>query len=194
MKKISLWILLVVFTVSLARAQESATQQQLDKLSGQIQDLLDAQAQQGKRLDALAKDISELREKVNAPKTEDNASAADLKNLAEKVQEIDRKRRDDRELIIKQIENLGKVAAGAPVKSRTPTTPKTSDDTATPATPQNGYYYVVKPGDTLPAIAKAYRDQGVKVTTTQIKAANPKMNPDMLIVGKKVFIPDASAK
>jgi LysM repeat protein len=193
MKKISL-LILVVFTVSLARAQESATQQQLDKLSGQIQDLLDAQAQQGKRLDALAKDISELREKVNAPKTEDNASAADLKNLAEKVQEIDRKRRDDRELIIKQIENLGKVAAGAPVKTRTPTTPKTSDDTATPATPQNGYYYVVKPGDTLPAIAKAYRDQGVKVTTTQIKAANPKMNPDMLIVGKKVFIPDASAK
>ena len=193
MKKISL-LILVVFTVSLARAQESATQQQLDKLSGQIQDLLDAQAQQGKRLDALAKDISELREKVNAPKTEDNASAADLKNLAEKVQEIDRKRRDDRELIIKQIENLGKVAAGAPVKTRTPATPKTSDDTATPATPQNGYYYVVKPGDTLPAIAKAYRDQGVKVTTTQIKAANPKMNPDMLIVGKKVFIPDASAK
>ena len=180
--------------VSLARAQESATQQQLDKLSGQIQDLLDAQAQQGKRLDALAKDISELREKVNAPKTEDNASAADLKNLAEKVQEIDKKRRDDRELIIKQIENLGKVAAGAPVKSRTPATPKTSDDTTTPATPQNGYYYVVKPGDTLPAIAKAYRDQGVKVTTTQIKAANPKMNPDMLIVGKKIFIPDANAK
>ena len=118
MKKISLWVLLVVFTVSLARAQESATQQQLDKLSGQIQDLLDAQAQQGKRLDALAKDISELREKVNAPKTEDNASAADLKNLAEKVQEIDKKRRDDRELIIKQIENLGKVAAGAPVGPR----------------------------------------------------------------------------
>ena len=194
MKKISLWILLVVFTVSLARAQESATQQQLDKLSGQIQDLLDAQAQQGKRLDALAKDISELREKVNAPKTEDNASAADLKNLAEKVQEIDKKRRDDRELIIKQIENLGKVAAGAPVKSRTPTTPKTSDDTSTPTTPQNGYYYVVKPGDTLPAIAKAYRDQGVKVTTTQIKTANPKMNPDVLIVGKKIFIPDANAK
>lgn len=185
---------MVVFTVSLARAQESATQQQLDKLSGQIQDLLDAQAQQGKRLDALAKDISELREKVNAPKTEDNASAADLKNLAEKVQEIDKKRRDDRELIIKQIENLGKVAAGAPVKTRTPTTPKTSDDTTTQATPQNGYYYVVKPGDTLPAIAKAYRDQGVKVTTAQIKAANPKMNPDMLIVGKKIFIPDSSAK
>jgi LysM repeat protein len=193
MKKISLWLLMLVFTVSLASAQESATQQQIDKLSGQIQDLLEAQARDSKRLDAMAKEISELREKVNAPKQEeDKASAADLKNLAEKVQEIDKKRASDRKLILDEIANLGKVAAGAPVKNRP--TPKPADDTATPPAPQNGYYYEIKPGDTLPAIAKAYRDQGVKVTTAQIKAANPKMNPDVLIVGKKVFIPYASAK
>jgi len=47
MKKISLWALILTFAVSLAQAQETATQQQLDKLSGQIQDILDAQAQQG---------------------------------------------------------------------------------------------------------------------------------------------------
>lgn len=184
---------MLVFTVSLASAQESATQQQIDKLSGQIQDLLEAQARDSKRLDAMAKEISELREKVNAPKMEeDKASAADLKNLAETVKEIDRKRANDRKLILDEIANLGKVAAGATPKSRP--TPKPVDDTATPPTPQNGYYYEIKPGDTLPAIAKAYRDQGVKVTTAQIKAANPKMNPDVLIVGKKIFIPDANAK
>lgn len=195
MKKISLWVLIVVFTVSLASAQESATQQQLDKLSGQMQDLLEAQARDGKRLDAMAKEISELREKVNAPKTEDNASREDLKNLAEKVQEIDKKRRDDRELIIKQIENLGKITAGAPVRNRTPTpTPKNSDDTTTPPVAQVGHYYVVQPGDSLGAIRKAYRDQGVKVTTAQLIAANPKMNPEVLIAGQKIFIPDANAK
>jgi LysM repeat protein len=193
MKKISLWLLMLVFTVSLASAQESATQQQIDKLSGQIQDLLEAQARDSKRLDVMAKEISELREKVNAPKQEeDKASAADLKNLAETVKEIDRKRASDRKLILEEIANLAKVAAGATPKSRP--TPKPADDTTTPPTPQNGYYYEIKPGDTLPAIAKAYRDQGVKVTTAQIKAANPKMNPDVLIVGKKVFIPDANAK
>lgn len=192
MKKISLWVLILIFAASLASAQESATQQQLDKLSGQIQDLLEAQARDSKRLDALGKEISELREKVNTPKTEDNASREDLKNLAEKVQEIDKKRRDDRELILKQIDKLGQVVAGAPVKVRTPT-PKASED-ATTTTPQNGYFYEVKPGDSLGAVVKAYRDQGVKVTKAQIIAANPKMNPEVLIAGKKIFIPDANAK
>ena len=60
MRKISLWLFILVFTASLARAQDDATQQQIDKLSGQIQDLLDAQAAQGKRIDALEKEISDL--------------------------------------------------------------------------------------------------------------------------------------
>jgi LysM repeat protein len=60
--------------------------------------------------------------------------------------------------------------------------------------PQKGYDYVVKPGDTLALIAQAYRDQGVKVTRAQIRAANPKINFDVLLPGKKIFIPDANAK
>ena len=32
MRKISFWILILVFTVTLARAQDAATQQQLDKV------------------------------------------------------------------------------------------------------------------------------------------------------------------
>ena len=57
MKKIFLWVLILGFTAAPGRAQETATQQQLDKLSGQIQALLEAQAQQGKRIDALQKEI-----------------------------------------------------------------------------------------------------------------------------------------
>lgn len=196
MKKISLWVLILVSVVSLAHAQETATQQQLDKLAGQIQDMLDAQAQQGKRIDALEKELSDLRDKVNTPTTApDSASRDDLKKLAEQVQEIDRKRQEDRDLIIKQIENLGKTAAIAPTPRHSNSTPKTtSDDTSTPSTPQKGYEYEIKQGDTLGLIVKAYRDQGVKVTSRQIKAANPNMNPDVLIPGKKIFIPDPNAK
>jgi LysM repeat protein len=200
MKKISLWLLTLVFTASLAFAQDTATQQQLDKLSGQIQDLLDAQAQQGKRIDALEKEIGELGDKVNTPPVNDSASRDDLKKLAEQVQEIDQKRQDDRDLILKQIENLGKAAALAPPshkpKPSTDTTTTDGDNSATPAGPKNGYYYTIKDGDTLGAIAKAYRDsdQHVRVTKAQIIAANPKMNPDVLIPGKKIFIPDPNAK
>jgi len=195
MKRISLWIFLATVSVATVFGQDAGTQQQIDKLTGQVQDLLDAQAQQGKRLDALAKDIAELRDKVNTPAVNNSASAEDLKTLAAQVQEIDKKRQADRDLIIKQIEQLGKGATGTPVKPKSKATPA-PDDTATtaPATPQKGYEYTVKAGDTLSLIAKAYREQGVKVTTAQLLKANPGLDATKLYVGKKVFIPDANAK
>ena len=189
---------MLVLTAPLAPAQESATQQQIDKLSGQIQDLLETQAQQGKRLDAIDREINELREKVNSPVVNESASNADLKKLAQQVQEIERKRADDHETVVAQLDKLGKAVATAPVtplpKPRTSTPKPAVDDTSAPAVPQKGYEYEVKQGDTLGLIVKAYRDQGVKVTKTQIIKANPKINPDVLIPGKKIFIPDASAK
>ena len=186
----------MVFTTlaaTMVLAQDAGTQQQLDKLSGQIQDMLATQEQQTKQLAALQKDISELREKVNTPQV-DAASRADLTSLAEKVQEVDKKRQADRELILDKIKELGKVAAVAPVKtkSKPPVTPVADDPT--PATPQKGYEYVVKAGDTIGLIAKAYREQGVKVTTAQIMKANPGLDATKLYVGKKVFIPDPNAK
>jgi len=194
MKMISLWVLVFTFAVGAVYAQSSATQQQIDTLTGKIQELTENQLRQTQRLEALAKEISELREKVNAPQINDSASRDDLKKLAEKVQEVDRKRQDDAEVIRKSLAELGKVIAepAHPVKPRTP--PKKNETADVPATPEKGYEYEVKEGDTLGLIVKAYRAQGVKVTKTQIIAANPKINPDVLIPGKKIFIPDANAK
>jgi len=201
MKKILLWIFILGFTAAPGWAQETATQQQLDKLRGQIQDLLEAQAQQGKRIDALQKEIGELREKVNTPVVNDSASREDLKRLATQVQEIDQKRQDDRDLILKEIEKLGKAAAIAPVTptrrskpAPEPTTSGGENTTATPSGPENGHYYVIKDGDRLSDIVKAYRAQGVKVTTAQILKANPGLDPNKIISGKKIFIPDPAAK
>ena len=195
MKKLIFLILFVAFSAATVFGQDAATQQLIDKLTGQIQDMQDAMKLQEKRIATLDKEINELRDKVNAPKTENYASADDVKALAEKIQEVDRKRQKDNEGISRQIENLGKVVAGAPVRNRTPaTTPKNTDDTTTPDVPQKGYYHTVEAGESWGAIAKAYRDQGVKITTSQLIKANPKMNPDLLIVGKKIFIPDPNAK
>jgi len=55
--------------------------------------------------------------------------------------------------------------------------------------PQNGYDYTVQKGDTLLAIAKAYREQGVKVSTDEILKANPGLDPKTMKVGQKIFIP-----
>jgi len=185
---------MLVFITSLLRAADDATQQQIEKLSGQIQDLLETQARDGKRLDALDKKINELADKVNVPQVNDSASRDDLKKLAEQVQEIEQKRKADRELIIKEIDKLSRVAASTPTRTKPPTTTSNPPEDLTPAGPQKGYYHTVEAGENLGAIAKAYRDQGVKVTKAQIIAANPKINPDVLIVGKKIFIPDPNAK
>jgi phage tail protein X len=197
MRKISLWIFIFVFTASLARAQDEATQQQIDKLSGQIQDLLDAQAAQGKRLDALEKQIADFADKLNQPAANDGASADDLKKLAAQVQEIDKKRQDDNALILSQLEKLAK-AGGVPVAPHKPSpiVPPATPISSAPTTgaKQNGYEYTIATGDMVATIAKAYRAQGVKVTTDQILAANPGLNPNKMIVGKKIFIPDPNAK
>jgi cell division septum initiation protein DivIVA len=191
MRKISLWLFIFVFTASLARAQDSATQDQIDQINGKIQDLLDAQAAQGKRIDALEKEISDLSDKSNQPG--DAASPDDLKKLAEQVQEIDKKRQDDNERILKELERLDKSMDVSPPGHKTApgvSTPSTGSTTS--SGPQKGYDYAIQDKDTLSAIAKAYRAQGIKVTTSQILAANPGLNPNSLVVGKKIFIPAPS--
>jgi phage tail protein X len=48
---------------------------------------------------------------------------------------------------------------------------------------------VIKSGDTLDAVALAYREKNIKVTVAQILSANPGLKAGRLIVGKKIFIP-----
>ncbi|MEI6195220.1 MAG: LysM peptidoglycan-binding domain-containing protein [Verrucomicrobiota bacterium] len=183
---------IIAFTICTARGQDAATQEQIGKLSGQIQDMLEAQAAQSKHISVLEKEISDLRDKLNQPAAaNDSASSEDLKKLAEKVQEIDRKRQADNEQILKTIEKLAKAGSTSARKS-----PVISNDTPTPApgTKQKGYDYTIVANDTVSGIAKKYGAEGVKVTTSQILAANPGLNPNALIVGKKIFIPDPNAK
>jgi LysM repeat protein len=184
-------------------AQDSATQAQLDQLSGQIQTIQDSLSAQDKRITALEKKISDLQETVNTPKGNDYASGDDLKKLAEQVQEIDKKRQEDNQKILDAIGKLGKggSSAGAdlrrsadhPADVSTGPTSGNGNQTSTTSSggPQQGYEYVVQPGNTLSAIAKAYRAQGVKVSVSQILAANPGLSANNLIVGKKIFIPSA---
>ena len=198
MRKISFWLLILALTTSAGRAQDAATQQQLDKLSAQIQDLTDAQVQQSKRIEALEKEIADMGDKVNQPVVNNSASEDDLKKLAEQVQEIDQKRQDDREMILKQLEKLAKIgpSGGSHHYNNPPATDEPDNSAPAPAAnvAQSGHPYTIAAGDTLAAIAKAYRAQGVKVSVREILAANPGLDANKLYVGKKIFIPDPAAK
>lgn len=54
-----------------------------------------------------------------------------------------------------------------------------------PSGPQTGYEHIVKPGETLSEIAKAYN-----VSVAAIVKANNMASADMLRVGQKLFIPE----
>ena len=62
-------------------------------------------------------------------------------------------------------------------------------DNAISARPEKGYEYVIKESDTLSAIARAYNEQGIKVTVQQILDANQGLKAENLKPGKKIFIP-----
>lgn len=164
-------------------AQDAATQERLDKLSGQIEDLVAGQKEQQKQIQAILKEVENLREQSAKP-TVAYASQEDLKNVAEAVKEVDRKRLEDFEKIRTELQKLGRtISQAAPPPRRTPpteTTDKTSD---------KGFEYIVKKGDTLSLIVQAYRENNIKITTDQVLKANPGLKPEKMHVGQKIFIP-----
>lgn len=197
MKKILAGILISIMVVAAARAQESATEQQLDKLGQQIQDVLAAQAAQEKRISALEHQISDLSSQLNQVGTSGFASQDDLQKLAQQVQEIDKKRQEDNERVLKELERLEKALSVSPSGRRsspdlppdtTPTPMKSRSDGG--GGQQTGYDYTIQKGDTLLAIVKAYRDQKhIKVSVDDILKANQSLDPKNLKVGQKIFIP-----
>jgi regulator of replication initiation timing len=74
-------------------------------------------------------------------------------------------------------------------KTTTPTTAEGDPIPAPPPKPQKGYYHVVADGETLTMIVAAYRDNGVRVTASQIRKANGLTEDSELKPGQKLFIP-----
>lgn len=175
------------------RAEDAAIEERLNKLSGLVQDLQEFKESQRKQIEALGKEVSSLREQLAKP-TGDYASREDVRKLAEAVQKIDQNRKDDNEKIAKQIENIGKVAAGGGKKLPKPA-PIVEEHPRVrgPGGNENGFEYEIQSGDTLSTIAQAYREKGVKVTLDQIYKANDGLNEKSLKVGQKIFIPKPPA-
>jgi hypothetical protein len=96
---------------------------------------------------------------------------------------------------LKEIEKLGKTATGG-ASSRPPKSPKgppasgSADGSSPKDLPDKAIEHTIAAGDTLSTIAAAYsKEKGVKVTTDQIRKANPGIKEDKLKVGQKVLVP-----
>lgn len=193
MKRISFLLAAALFfSATISRADDAAVEERLNKLSGQIEDLLAAAAKQDKRFSALEKELELVREQA-ALRSGNYASQEDLRKLAEKLQEIDQKRVADNERIVKEFEKLGKAPAGGskprPGKQQTPVDDPPKGGSNAGGGADKGFEHVIAPGDTLSTIAQAYREKGVKVTSEQILKANPGLKEKSLQPGQKIFIP-----
>ena len=174
----------------IARAEDAATEEKLNQLSGKIEDLIASHEAQRKRVAELGREIESLREQQSKP-TGNFASQEDLKRLADAVKEVDRKRMDDNEKIHNDLLKLSKsLAVPLPAPHKKPAS--AASDTAVPDKPGNKEdvaEYVVQSGDTLSVIVQAYREKNVKVTVDQIRKANPGLVPEKMHIGQKIFIP-----
>lgn len=169
--------------------------ERIKQLRGHVDDLLEDKANQKKQIEAMAKEIQSLREHQQNQPTTIYASQEDLRELAKKLQELDAKRKADRELILKEIEKLGKASSGGagakpPKATKAPVTSGAPDTSSPGKLPESAIEHTIAAGDTLSTIAAAYsKEKGVKVTTEQIRNANPGIKDDKLIVGKKLLVP-----
>src|SRR4051812_48213892 len=101
MKRISLLaVLLFSFAGTAARSQDAATEERLNKLSGQIEDLVASYKAQQKHIAELSREIENAREQANKPSTTTYATQEEFKRLAEKLQEVDKNREHDKDLIL----------------------------------------------------------------------------------------------
>ena len=153
------------------------------RLQSQLEDLLMAH-------NALKSEVSKLRGEArllrakNAAKDPSTATRADIEGLAKSIREVDRKRVQDKELILKEMKAL--LRSGS--SGITTTKPSSSS--------QKSFEHTVQKNETISAIIAAYntdlKSQGAKkrITLKSVLDANPKLNPRTMRIGQILFIPD----
>jgi hypothetical protein len=147
------------------------------------------------KITAMEQEIQALREAAAHP-ADNSANQDELKRLAEKIEEVDKKRLEDKDVISeeirKTISGLQATIQGAPSsphesRPRLPIVPESQASA-------NGYSYTIVDGDRLDLIVKAYNKdfkvKGLKpITLKQAKEANPNVDWNRLRVGQKIVIP-----
>ena len=152
-------------------------------LQSQLADLLEAHNALKIELSKLLNEVRQLRTKT-ATKDPAAVTRADLETLAKSVREIDRKRVQDKDLILKEM------------KSFLQSAPKGANPPAAQPHSGKGFNHTVEAGETISAIIAAYntklKSQGVKkrITLKSVLNANPNLNPRTMRIGQSLFIPD----
>ena len=128
----------------------------------------------------LLNEINSLRSNTGDAGMQQRTAQARMDALEQRLAALDAARERDRQAIVEQL--TGRIAevmrTGAPARGAAPR------PAAGGAASNSGYEHAVQPGETLSAIAAAY-----KVSVKTIIDANNLKDPDHLRQGQKLFIP-----
>ena len=192
-----------LLAMPLARAQETPTAASLPEiaenykiLQAHVQDLQDANTALKHQIDDMQAKIDALTAQQGKP-SGNFASQDDVKALKDAIEAVDKKRMADNEEVVKELNQIAKVAGksgGVAIATPhpSPATPLADPVASTAKQPDGpGFLYEVKSNDTPNKIAKKlFEEKGIKITGEQIMAANPKVkDATKLIIGQKLFIP-----
>ena len=121
------------------------------------------------------------------------ASNKDIDELARKLMEMDKNRRNDLAVTNQQIDAILKIVTKL---AATPVNPRNSDGGNNPPSADFKFReHVVQAGEFLSTILEAYnrafKKEGLKgrVTQSQVLKANPGLKADRLLIGQKLRIP-----
>lgn len=175
-------------------AQQYAEQQQAEerwrKLSSQVEELERTQELLRKRISTLEEENRTLRSDV-ARNSQAGVSPEEfqrvVKQLSDKLKELDEKRVADNKAIVEQVTRSIKELK--PSTANPPARPQKVPDSDDPLPTQEGYTHIMQEGQTISAVVQAFRAQGVNTSTKAILEANPKINPNRLKPGTEIFIP-----
>jgi LysM repeat protein len=180
-----------------ASAERAAAEERYRRMNSAIEGLLAAQADLQRRMALLGDEINSLRAESSRSGGQ-YVSREEFDKLVEAVRELDQKRAEDKRQILAELADLGTELKSQIRRSLS------EIDTANSARFQaaqsgsggsdsEGVWYTVEPGNTLSAIAtaynQAYNSKGRKTSVDLIMKANPKVKPEVLGVGQKVWVP-----
>lgn len=158
-----------------AHQQQDAAliQEKLRRVEGDLESL-------NMQLENMRGDLQRIQaNRAHATSAQDDAMRANLSSVESRIQNLEAQREKDRreivETVSRTVAEMMNRAAPAPTRSQG----------GTPGPSGYGYEHVVQAGETLSRIAQAYG-----TTVSAIKAANNIQNPDMLIVGATLVIPE----
>ena len=182
---ILLAVLIGISTLSVWAQDAALLEERVKQLKAIVDDLNEDKLNQKKQIEALAKEVQSLRDQLQNQPNRTYASQEDLRALAKQVQEVENKRRDDVELILKQIEKLK-----TPGPKTSPPRNNAESSRPTDGLPDKAIEHTIASGDTLSTIAAAYnKEKGLKLTTGLILKANPGLDANKLRPGQKIMIP-----